>query len=93
MSLPEQLHRRGEGPTAGQCTGGHITAEARVRFHWIEQALSDIASGSPAVTHPGTENERQCSLCLAHINHARDAMGYDRWPAVPGTRKGSHGQP
>jgi hypothetical protein len=57
------------------------------------KTLSDIASGSPCMLDPGTATERTCKLCEAHINHARDALGFERWPAVPGKRKESHGQP
>ena len=52
----------------------------------VVKYLSDIASGSPGVVQPGTASERPCALCLAHINHAREALGYAPWPAVPGTK-------
>lgn len=50
------------------------------------KALSVIASGSPAVAEPGTPQARSCALCLAHIDHARDALGFEHWPATPGTK-------
>ena len=49
------------------------------------QALVCIASASPCLTNPGTPQERGCKLCEALINEARDALGFQRWPAVPAT--------
>jgi hypothetical protein len=92
MTLPEQLHRRGEGPTAGMCTGGHVTADALFRHHdnamrleRIERALYQIASCSPRVLLPGQPGERSCALCLAHINLAREALCEQPWPNIPHT--------
>ena len=56
-------------------------------LHADDAAARDIASGSPAVTQPGTPHERTCPLCLAHINHARDALGFKRWPEIPATER------
>lgn len=53
----------------------------------VVKHLRDIASGSPGVVQPGTPSERPCALCLAHINHAREALGFEKWPAVPATEK------
>jgi hypothetical protein len=51
------------------------------------KVLSDIASASPCVYKPGTPQERTCVLCETFINEARDALGFERWPAIPGTKK------
>lgn len=48
-------------------------------------ALARIASASPCVYLPGTDQERTCKLCLALIDEARDALGLQRWPAEFGT--------
>jgi hypothetical protein len=47
----------------------------------LRQALHQIASASPCVSHPGTEHERACVLCRSLIDVARDALGRERWPA------------
>ena len=47
----------------------------------LTEALHQIASASPCVSHPGTANERTCVLCQTFINVARDALGRERWPA------------
>lgn len=52
----------------------------------ITKALTDIASGSPALHRNGTA-EHSCSLCAAHIAVARDALAWQPWPAIPWTVK------
>ena len=47
----------------------------------LREALHQIATASPCVSHPGTANERTCVLCQTFINVARDALGRERWPA------------
>ena len=49
------------------------------------EALTRIASASPCLSNPATPQERGCKLCEALINEARDALGFQRWPAVPAT--------
>lgn len=51
----------------------------------LRAALSTIASTSPCVLRPGSEDQHSCKMCLALINEARDALGYQRWPAIPAT--------
>ena len=51
------------------------------RLAQLTEALHQIASASPCVSHPGTESERTCVLCQTFINVARDALGRERWPA------------
>jgi hypothetical protein len=51
----------------------------------LRKALSQIASASPCVYRPGTPQERTCVLCETFINEARDALGFERWPAIPAT--------
>lgn len=51
------------------------------RLAQLTEALHQIASASPCVSHPGAANERTCVLCETFINVARDAMGRERWPA------------
>ena len=53
----------------------------RLRIARLREALHQIASASPCVSHPGTANERTCVLCQTFINVARDALGRERWPA------------
>lgn len=62
-----------------------ITRERLAELERAERALKDISSGSPAVFNPGTPHEFKCSLCHAHIDEARRALGYQLWPAVPHT--------
>ena len=50
----------------------------------LREALHQIATASPCVSHPGTERERTCVLCETFINVARDALGRERWPAESG---------
>jgi transposase len=47
----------------------------------LAEALHQIASASPCVSHPGTESERACVFCRTLIDVARDALGRERWPA------------
>jgi hypothetical protein len=47
----------------------------------LTEALHQIASASPCVSHPGTEHERACVFCRTLIDVARDALGRQRWPA------------
>jgi hypothetical protein len=58
---------------------GPSPAEQRVTQ--LTEALHQIASASPCVTHPGTEHERACVFCRTLIDVARDALGRERWPA------------
>ena len=51
------------------------------RIATLTEALHQIATASPCVSHPGTANERTCVLCETFINVARDALGRERWPA------------
>ena len=51
------------------------------RIAQLTEALHQIATASPCVSHPGTANERTCVLCETFINVARDALGRERWPA------------
>ncbi len=52
-----------------------------MRIIKLTEALHQIATASPCVSHPGTERERTCVLCETFINVARDALGRERWPA------------
>ena len=52
-----------------------------MRIIKLREALHQIATASPCVSHPGTERERTCVLCETFINVARDALGRERWPA------------
>ncbi len=51
----------------------------------VRLALERIASTSPRLIGPCLPTEHGCALCLALIDEARDALGWQRWPAVPGT--------
>ena len=51
------------------------------KLHASNLALHQIASASPCVSHPGTEQERSCMFCRTLIDVARDALGRERWPA------------
>jgi hypothetical protein len=53
----------------------------------LRKTLSQIASASPCIYQPGTPQERTCVLCETFINEARDVLGHERWPAIPGTKK------
>jgi hypothetical protein len=78
-------------PTGGEIRPGVVVAIDPARLAELEraeQALKDISSGSPALFNPGTPHEFKCSLCHAHIDHARRVLGYQPWPAVPHTRIG-----
>ena len=52
-----------------------------IRIIKLREALHQIASASPCVSHPGAANERTCVLCETFINVSRDALGRERWPA------------
>jgi hypothetical protein len=54
---------------------------AEHRIAQLTEALHQVASASPCVSHPGTEHERSCVLCRTLIDVARDALGRERWPA------------
>lgn len=96
MTLPEQmrpfpgLHQMRQGlapepaPPARVVTV-EIAPPSTNNHDPIREALSQIASCSPCVLNPGTPQEQSCNLCLAHINHARAALGEQPWPAVPHT--------
>lgn len=53
----------------------------------IEQTLMRISSASPKMDNPGTPEQRNCCLCHAMIDEARDTLGYERYPAIPHTKK------
>ena len=54
----------------------------------LRAALEIIASASPTLTTDRT-GERRCAMCRALIDEARDALGYERWPAMAKTVKGA----
>lgn len=49
-----------------------------------KKALSEIASGSPSILKDGSI-DRRCAMCATHIDHAREALDWALWPAIPGT--------
>lgn len=51
----------------------------------IEQTLMRISSASPKMDNPGTPQQRNCCLCHAMIDEARDTLGFQRYPAIPHT--------
>ena len=64
-----------------------LFADERKERNKLHKALSQIASASPCVYKPGTPQERTCVLCETFINEARIALGFERWPAIPATKK------
>lgn len=68
-----------------ECTT--ITRERLAELVRAEAELKRISSCTPNTLRPGTPQEWRCSLCLALIDSARDALHYQRWPAIPHTLK------
>lgn len=50
----------------------------------LVKALREISSATPGA-HDCHGSDRHCSLCLGLINHAREVLGYEAWPAIPHT--------
>ena len=64
-----------------------ITPERLAELERAEIELKRISSCTPNTLRPGTPQEWRCSLCLALINTAREALHYQPWPAIPHTPK------
>ena len=63
----------------------YITDEDLARLRQIESTLDIISTASPAISQFGGTQPRTCKLCQAIIDEARDALGYERCPAIART--------
>lgn len=52
----------------------------------LRMSLEMIASGSPAI-HSGQTGDHRCAHCAAMIELAREAIGWEKWPAKAGTKR------
>ena len=52
----------------------------------LRMSLEQIASGSPSI-HVGQTRDYQCAHCAAMIELAREAIGWEKWPAKPETQR------
>lgn len=63
-----------------------LVKDMHERIKW-RIALEEIASASPSMHNHYSGEHRRCAMCNVFIDTARDALGYQAWPAEARTRK------
>jgi len=79
---------------AGECYRNEQAEHAKTKTELlkVKKALGEIGSGSPSTFKDGLidgpgPGTRTCTMCATHIDHAREALDWAPWPAIPGTVK------